>query len=180
MAFHQDFREESEILVYVAEVPDTPIGQIWIAWSQQGLVAVEIGRLRDQFTERLKMMGFNHFRFDSQDSSAATGQIRQYLEGRRTNFDLAIDWSMITRFQRQVFEVVLAVPFGEVITYGEIAHRLGKPEAARAVGRAVATNPLPIVIPCHRVIGADGKLHGYRAPKGIETKAWLLTLEGVL
>lgn len=173
-----EIRDESESMVYITEVPDTPIGNLWVASSQQGLVAIEIGGTKEQFIRRLRKMGFDYLVPGTQDSFEATKQIKQYLRGKRRKFELAIDWSAITRFQRQVFEVLMAVPFGEVITYSEIARRLGKPKAARAVGQAGATNPLPIVIPCHRVIGVDGKLHGYRAPNGIETKAWLLTLEG--
>jgi methylated-DNA-[protein]-cysteine S-methyltransferase len=72
----------------------------------------------------------------------------------------------------------MRVPFGRQSTYREIAEQLGQPGAVRAVGRANATNPIPIVIPCHRILGADGKLHGYSAPGGLETKAWLLRHEG--
>jgi methylated-DNA-[protein]-cysteine S-methyltransferase len=73
---------------------------------------------------------------------------------------------------------VHAIPYGRLSTYGEIAAQIGNPKSVRAVGRANATNPIPIVIPCHRVIGSDGKLHGYGAPGGLETKAWLLRMEG--
>jgi methylated-DNA-[protein]-cysteine S-methyltransferase len=72
----------------------------------------------------------------------------------------------------------MAIPYGHVTTYGDLARQLGVPRAARAVGRAQATNPMPLVIPCHRVIGSDGGLHGYGAGDGLQTKAWLLHLEG--
>jgi len=84
----------------------------------------------------------------------------------------------MTPFQRAALARVCAVPYGRTSTYGTIADELGQPGAVRAVGRANATNPLPIIIPCHRILGADGKLHGYGARGGLETKAWLLRLEG--
>ncbi len=89
-----------------------------------------------------------------------------------------IDWSVLTPFQQKVLQATLAIPYGQTRTYAEIAQQVGKPRAARAVGRAEATNPMPVVIPCHRVIGSDGKLHGYGAGEGLPTKAWLLELEG--
>jgi len=80
-------------------------------------------------------------------------------------------------FQLAALKATQSIPYGQTKTYAEIACEIGKPQAARAVGRAEATNPIPLVIPCHRVIGTDGKLHGYGGGKGIETKAWLLALE---
>lgn len=177
MLTQKDIKGELGTRVHVAVAPNTPIGLIWVACTQRGLVAIEIGGSRDQFASRLKKMGFEPSGPDSQNCIDAIQQIGGYLDGKRRMFHLDIDWSVTTNFQKQVFGILLKVPFGEVITYGEIARRLGNPKAARAVGRAGSTNPMPIVIPCHRVIGADGKLHGYRAPNGMETKAWLLALE---
>ncbi len=85
---------------------------------------------------------------------------------------------MIKGFQRDVLQLTAEIPFGEVRTYGELAQQLGKLGASRAVGTALARNPMALVIPCHRVIGSDRKLHGFAAPNGIKTKAWLLELEG--
>jgi O-6-methylguanine DNA methyltransferase len=76
--------------------------------------------------------------------------------------------------------VVYAIPYGEVLTYADIAAQIGHPHASRAVGRANATNPMPLVIPCHRVIGRDGKLHGYGGRGGLQTKEWLLRMEGAV
>jgi methylated-DNA-[protein]-cysteine S-methyltransferase len=83
-------------------------------------------------------------------------------------------------FQIQVLQIVFSIPYGGTRTYGEIAYDIGNPKAARAVGRANATNPMPLVIPCHRVIGSDGKLRGYGGGEGLATKEWLLQMEGAV
>jgi methylated-DNA-[protein]-cysteine S-methyltransferase len=101
----------------------------------------------------------------------------RYFEGDLRAFNLPLDLDGCTEFHRRVLEAVLDVPNGETRTYAQIALQIGRPGAYRAVGRANATNPLPIVIPCHRLVGADGSLRGYGAPGGIETKAWLLRFE---
>ncbi len=103
--------------------------------------------------------------------------LREYFAGQRREFPLEIAWGTLPAFQRQVLEATAAIPYGETRTYGQIAAAIGKPGAARAVGRALATNPMPIVIPCHRVISADGRLHGYSGPGGLAAKARLLALE---
>jgi methylated-DNA-[protein]-cysteine S-methyltransferase len=100
------------------------------------------------------------------------------VEGRRRYFDLTIDWSVIrSQFQRKALQAVLEIPYAQTRTYAQIAAQIGFPLAARAVGRANATNPMPLVIPCHRVVGSDGTLHGYGGVGGLHTKAWLLKME---
>ena len=103
--------------------------------------------------------------------------LREYFAGKRRAFPLEIAWNTLPPFQRAVLQATAAIPYGETRTYGQIAAAIGKPGAARAVGRALASNPMPIVIPCHRVVSADGRLHGYSGPGGLETKARLLALE---
>jgi methylated-DNA-[protein]-cysteine S-methyltransferase len=107
----------------------------------------------------------------------ARAQLTEYFDGARTSFDMpmARGRDLGTPFQRRVWSALQAIPFAETITYGELARRVGSPKAARAVGRANATNPLSIVVPCHRVIGADGSLTGYAG--GEERKRWLLEHE---
>jgi methylated-DNA-[protein]-cysteine S-methyltransferase len=129
------------------------------------------------FREELERRGYCVETDGSGRADGAVRQVGEYLAGERRAFDLAIDWSGMGAFQRAALEQVIAVPYGQTATYGEIARRIGKPGAGRAVGRANATNPVPLVIPCHRLVGTDGKLHGYGAPGGIETKRWLLELE---
>jgi methylated-DNA-[protein]-cysteine S-methyltransferase len=107
----------------------------------------------------------------------ATEQLEQYFAGERTQFDLRLDMRG-TDFQKRCWDLLMTIPFGEAWTYGQIAQQLGSPGAARAVGRANATNHLPIVVPCHRVIGSDGSLTGFGG--GMEAKQWLLRFEGAL
>jgi len=108
----------------------------------------------------------------------AAEQLQAYFDGSLTKFSLPLAWSGIAGFRRDVLQVVAGIPFGDLKTYGEIAGLVGKPGAAQAVGAAVGSNPWLIVVPCHRVIGSDRKLHGFSAPGGLETKTWLLRHEG--
>lgn len=101
-----------------------------------------------------------------------------YFNGECPPVDFPIDWLQFTPFQRKALEVVAAIPYGKVLTYTDVARSIQKPTAVRAVAHANATNPMPIVIPCHRVIGSDRRLHGYSGPGGLEFKAYLLKLEG--
>lgn len=109
----------------------------------------------------------------------AVRQLREYLDGRRRGFHLALDLHGITPFQARVYDRLLAIPYGQVVTYGRIAEDIGANHAgaARAVGQAVGANPLPLLIPCHRVVGVDGRLTGFGG--GLLRKAALLRLEGM-
>lgn len=105
-------------------------------------------------------------------------QVREYLDKERTSFDLELDFGdVITGFQRDVYDRLMAIEYGRVASYGQIAREIGKPDQARAVGQAVGANPIPIVIPCHRVVGADGRLTGFSG--GLAVKVSLLKLEGI-
>jgi methylated-DNA-[protein]-cysteine S-methyltransferase len=106
--------------------------------------------------------------------------LREYSEGQSDDFsDVLLDLDDMTDFQRRVSLVCRTIPFGQTSTYGELAARVGSPNAARAVGAVMARNRLPIIIPCHRVVGTAGRLGGYSAPGGLDTKRRLLRLEGV-
>lgn len=91
---------------------------------------------------------------------------------------IAVDLSDVPLFNRKVYAVARAIPAGRTLTYGEVAVRLGEPGAAQAVGRALGENPIPVIVPCHRVLAAGGRLHGFSAPGGVETKRRLLEIEG--
>jgi len=104
--------------------------------------------------------------------------LQQCFDGQRVLFDEPLDLSGATAFQRRVWLAVRDIPYGETRSYGQIARQVGSPGAARAVGRAMATNPVPIVVPCHRVIGSDGNLRGFGG--GLDLKHRLLEMEGAL
>ncbi len=155
----------------------SPLGDLWIAASEDGLAAIEWAPYEASFEIALIRRFKRPVRSDQQTVAAALRQLDEYLRGARKAFTLPIDWSLLRPFQRQALQIVASIPYGETRTYGDIARQMGKPRAARAVGRANATNPIPLVIPCHRVIGSDGKLHGYSGGEGLQTKEWLLKLE---
>jgi methylated-DNA-[protein]-cysteine S-methyltransferase len=115
--------------------------------------------------------------YDESRTLEVINQLADYINGTRRQFSLAIDFSSLTPFQVEVLRITSQIPYGETRTYQEIAVQIGKQHAARAVGRVEATNPIPLIIPCHRVLGSDGTLHGYGGPGGIKLKAWLLDLE---
>ncbi len=108
------------------------------------------------------------------------GQLRDYFEGSRASFDVPLDLSRVTPFQLSVLQAVRTIPAGTVWTYGQMARAIGKPQASRAVGQALGRNPVPVVIPCHRVIAGDGSLGGYSGGGGLASKRLLLDLEGAL
>ena len=109
--------------------------------------------------------------------AAAVRALGEYLDGGRRSFDLPLDPGRLTPFRKRVYERLAEVPYGQVVSYLGIARALGVPGAARAVGQAVGANPLPIVIPCHRVVASHGELHGFGG--GLARKATLLRLEGI-
>jgi len=109
----------------------------------------------------------------------AAEQLAEYFAGRRRAFDVPIELGG-TSFQRAVWEQLSAIPHGSTVTYGWIGGTTGRATAGRAVGGAVGANPIPIIVPCHRVLASDGRITGYSAGEGIATKRWLLEHEGVL
>jgi methylated-DNA-[protein]-cysteine S-methyltransferase len=171
---------EKRKMAWTGVLEGSPLGDVWVAVSEEGLVAVEIEARSEALLENLRRLGFGQPIRDNARTAQAVREIGEYLAGVRTAFDFPVDWSVLTPFQEQALRATFAIPYGQVRTYGEIAGQIGKPRAARAVGRAEATNPMPLVIPCHRVIGSDGLLHGYGAGQGLSTKAWLLHLENPL
>lgn len=167
----------SREVVYIGDTEGARLGVVWVAVSKRGLVAVEYGIPEDEFVESVRKRNKGEIVFDQEKTAQAAGQIVEFLSGERRRFDMPIDWSRMTAFKARALKQVFAIPYGETRSYGDIAAEIGQPRAARAVGRANATNPMSLVIPCHRVIGADGSLHGYGGVGGLETKAWLLALE---
>jgi methylated-DNA-[protein]-cysteine S-methyltransferase len=148
----------------------SPVGELTLVASDRGIVAI---LWENDSPDRVKLGAVQ------EDAGhpvllAAEAQLGEYFEGTRTRFDLPLDFRG-TDFQKSVWGALLAIPFGETRSYGEIAMKLGRPTASRAVGAANGRNPISIVAPCHRVIGSTGKLIGFAG--GLEAKAYLLGLE---
>ncbi|WP_098019769.1 methylated-DNA--[protein]-cysteine S-methyltransferase [Streptomyces sp. b62] len=166
------------------DVVDSGIGPLLLAATATGLVNVAFhGRpaVRDAALDRLRT------RFGTEPVAAPRSarlaepirELAAYFAGEPRDFDLALDWSLTSGFHREVLrELASGVPYGTVVGYGELAARVGRPEGAQAVGAAMGANPLPVVVPCHRVVESDGGLGGFGG--GLETKRQLLALEGVL
>jgi len=162
---------------WICQIPNTPLDTLWVAVTEIGLAAIAFRQSQADFTAWLTRHGCNPVEYDEERTSQACQQIQEYLSGSRTEFALPLDFCLMNDFQTQVLQATLAIPYGSTTTYSALAAQLGRPRAARAIGRAEATNPLPLVMPCHRVIGKDGSLRGYGGPQGIKNKAWLLELE---
>lgn len=116
---------------------------------------------------------------ESELTRKAAQQLTEYFQGCLQQFDLPVDISALTLFQQRVLQLTMQIPYGSKTTYGELAGKVGSPRAARAVGGALAVNPVPVIIPCHRVVASSGALTGYSATGGIMMKKFLLLLEGV-
>jgi len=161
----------------IGVLDDTVLGPIWVAVTDMGLVAVQMGGKEENFNQGLAAaLGIPLISSEVQVLPIIR-QIEAYLQGTRQSFEFPIHWEIMSPFQQKVQQAVYAIPYGETRTYGQIAAQIGSPRAARAVGRANATNPMPLVLPCHRLVGADGSLRGYGGGEGIKTKAWLLDFE---
>jgi len=158
----------------------TLLGTCGIAWGEGGIVGLQIAEKdRDATRERL-LRRYPDARNASPpaDVREAIAAIVVLLSGEAIDLSwVALDMDGVTEFDRRVYAVARSIPPGATLTYGEIAKRIGEPGAARAVGRALGANPFPIVVPCHRVLGADGKSGGFSAAGGIETKMRILSIE---
>ena len=180
-ALDRRFREAAarEGLVDVAyELHDTPIGTLLLAATDRGLCRIVYdGEPEHELDALARAFGLRVLRSGA-PVDAARRQLDEYFEQRRTVFDLSLDLRLLAEFNRRVLGELVRVPYGEVVTYGELAARAARPRAARAVGTVMNRNPIPIVLPCHRVIGANGKLVGYGG--GLDRKEALLRLEGAL
>jgi methylated-DNA-[protein]-cysteine S-methyltransferase len=156
---------------------DSPLGQLLVAATPRGLVRLSYGAegevledLADRLSPRIL------------EAPARLDEVRreldEYFDGRRSEFDLPIDWSLTRGFTGKVLRATARIDFGKTSTYAEVAGRAGSPRAVRAAGNALGANPIPVVVPCHRVLRTGGALGGYTG--GVERKEFLLRLEGVL
>jgi methylated-DNA-[protein]-cysteine S-methyltransferase len=158
---------------YVYKIVDSPVGRLTLVATDEGIAAI---LWENDRPNRVRL------NIEAEDDRhpllvEAGRQLEEYFAGRRKAFTLTLDVAG-TPFQRQVWRALLAIPFGETRSYGQIAAQIGRPRAVRAVGAASGRNPVSIVAPCHRVVGATGKLTGFAG--GLDVKARLLALEGAV
>ena len=160
---------------------DTVIGRCGIAWGERGIVGVQLPEPREHETRRrlLRRCPGAHEAPPPPVVQRAIDAIVALLGGEASDLSaVALDMDRVPSFDRRVYDVARTIPPGATLSYGEIATRLGEPGAARAVGRALGQNPFAIVVPCHRVVAAGGKLGGFSANGGVTTKLRLVALEG--
>jgi methylated-DNA-[protein]-cysteine S-methyltransferase len=170
-------RAEDEGLVDISYGEmDSPLGPLLLAVTDAGLVTLSYTDFAPDTLDQLaRRMSPRIVRRPARTDSVRR-QLEEYFVRRRRDFDLSLDWSLIRGFGREVLRVTAAIPYGQVSTYGHVAAEAGNPRASRAAGNALGHNPIPIVIPCHRVLRRGGGLGGYTS--GIERKQLLLDLEG--
>ena len=174
----RDTAARESLLDVAYDLVDSPIGTLLVAATDRGFCRIAYDAEPEQELERLaRTFGVRVLR-SALPIDPARHQLDEYFEGDRRRFDLPLDVTLLADFNRRVLRELARVPYGEVVTYGELAARAARPRAARAVGTVMNRNPLPIVLPCHRVIGANGRLVGYAG--GLARKEALLRLEGAL
>jgi methylated-DNA-[protein]-cysteine S-methyltransferase len=156
----------------------SPVGPLTVVESDRGVVVIEFGEPdAAALLERLRAAGGDDVVLERRARLRATTEIGEYFRGRRRTFGVATDFRLTGEFQGRVLRQLMRVSFGQLTTYGDLAKRVGKPGAARAVGAAMAKNPLPILVPCHRVVASDGSLGGFSG--GLDVKRRLHVHEGV-
>jgi methylated-DNA-[protein]-cysteine S-methyltransferase len=175
------FRDEAAatgLLDVAYDFTDSPVGTLLVAASERGVCRISFDPEPEQeLTELAAAFGARILRAPG-PVEGLRRELDEYFEGSRREFDLRVDLTLLPNFQRAVLEELVRVPYGHIDTYGGLAQRIGRPRAARAVGGALNRNPVPIVVPCHRIVGASGSLVGYGG--GLARKQALLGLEGAL
>jgi methylated-DNA-[protein]-cysteine S-methyltransferase len=167
---------------------NSPLGVLILVTTRTGLREIAFGSGIDEsaFTAKHRQHGAEPVRLERIEDAEpevrqilerAATQLDEYFGGRRARFDVPLDWGKMAPFQRQVLEATAAIPAGHLDTYGGIARKIGKPGATRAVGNALGRNPIPVIVPCHRIIRSDGTIGGYTG--GLDIKERLLSFEGV-
>ena len=156
----------------------SPLGPLFAAITERGLCALDVGRGETDFLEKFDPRA--RLEKNPKAVQQVIAQLREYFTGKRCHFDLPVDLAALTPFQQSVLDIACRIAPGQVWTYHRVAKELGRPECSRPVGQALARNPVPIVVPCHRVIASDGSLGGYSGGSGLQAKLWLLRLEGAM
>jgi methylated-DNA-[protein]-cysteine S-methyltransferase len=172
------FRDAAAALALVDvafDVVDSPVGDLFVAVSDRGLAEISYDTDVEQQLELLARIAGPRVLRSPRGVDDARRELDEYFAGRRRAFDLALDLRALPPFTVSVLRELARVPYGQTTTYGELAARVGRPRAARAVGTVMNRNRIPIVLPCHRVVGASGDLVGYAG--GLDRKISLLELE---
>jgi methylated-DNA-[protein]-cysteine S-methyltransferase len=160
------------------ELTDSPVGELLVAATNRGVCRISFDPDPEAELDWLARSYGARVLRSPWPVDRARRQLDEYFEGNRREFDVAVDLAVVPEFQRLVLEQLRRVPYGATNTYGGLAASIGRPRAARAVGGALNRNPVPIVVPCHRIVGASGSLVGYAG--GLARKQQLLALEGAL
>ena len=176
-AFRQLTGREAGALRY-AIMDDTPVGILGLSAGEAGLNHVDFVKDEAAFVERLLTEFGDRPVMRSTALDRARRELERYFKGRDLTFDLEVDLSVLSAFDRKVLEVTARIPAGKVATYAQVAAKAGNPRASRAAGNALHKNPVAIIVPCHRVLRSDGSLGGYGG--GLPVKEWLLRHEGAI
>jgi methylated-DNA-[protein]-cysteine S-methyltransferase len=174
----RDCAAAEEALDVAFELTDSPVGTLLVAATGRGVCRISFDPEPEAELEWLARSYGARVLRSPQPLDRTRRELDEYFEGKRRQFGVAVDLSALPSFQQLVLEELRRVPYGATNTYGALAARIGRPRAARAVGGALNRNPVPIVVPCHRIVGSSGKLVGYAG--GLERKEQLLALEGAL
>ncbi len=166
--------------IYLNILQTEKLGLIGVAVSARGLRRLRMfQKSKKAFLALNESYREGEYIFSDQETKLAIEQLQAYLNYEIKGFSLPIDWSGFTAFQKDVLQETLSIPYGETRSYGQVAAAIGNPKASRAVGQAEKSNQVPLVIPCHRVIGSDGSMTGYGGRDNTDLKSWLLDFEKV-
>lgn len=174
----RDAAARAGLLDVAYDVIDTQLGRLLTAVTDRGLVRISYDPDAERELEALARLAGRRVLRAPRALDETRRELDDYLEGRRTTFDLELDLRGLPPFTLQVLRELAKVPYGQTATYRELAERAGNPRASRAVGMVMNRNPIPIVLPCHRIVGSSGALVGYGG--GLERKERLLRLEGAI
>lgn len=160
---------------------ESPLGPLSLAENHQGIFIVHFGPADSAFLSQIATLTkqpLSQFETEGPYTRQMAEELQRYFHGELKSFSTALS-PYGTAFQQAVWQAIASVPYGQLSTYGQLAKVIDKPKASRAIGGATGKNPIPIVIPCHRIVGSNGALTGFSAPGGLETKVKLLQMEGI-
>jgi len=172
------FVDQAAVMVDVAYATmDSPIGVLLLAATPEGLIRIGFDHETDVLDDLADRVSPRILEYPVRLADAQK-ELDEYFAGRRSHFDVPLDWALIRGFRRRILEVTARIPFGSLSTYQDVAGQAGQPRGARAAGQALGGNPIPVIIPCHRVLRSGGGMGGYAG--GTDRKEFLLRLEGAM